>query len=49
MSKEIIKFGDIEIEKRKFQRCKRPIFIENLDIENVLVSNKVSSIYCSLV
>ena len=26
MGKEILTFGDIEIEKSKFYRCKRPLF-----------------------
>ena len=41
MAKTIIKFGDIEIEKRKFHQHKRPISINNIDI-NKIVSNKVS-------
>ena len=32
MDKVIIKFGDIEIEKQKFQQNKRPIQINNIDI-----------------
>ena len=42
MSKEILTFGDIEIEKSKFYRHKTPIFLKDVDIEKVLVSNKIS-------
>ena len=35
-------FGDIEIEKNKFYRNKIPIFLKDVDIEKVLVSNKTS-------
>ena len=37
----IIKFGDIEIQKQKFHQHKEPISIKNIDINKVLVSNKV--------
>ena len=43
MGKEIITFGDTETEKHKFCRYKRPIFLEDVDIDKVLVSNKISS------
>ena len=43
MDKEIVTFGDIEIEKHKFYRYKCPIYFEDVDIDNVLVFNKVSS------
>ena len=36
MEKAIIKFGDIEIQKQKF-----PISVKNIDINNIVVSNKV--------
>ena len=42
MDKEILTFGDIEIEKFKFYRHKTPILLGNVDIEKVLVSNKIS-------
>ena len=42
MEKSIIKFGDIEIEKEKFHQNKRPISIKNIDINEIVVSNKVS-------
>ena len=38
MDKEIITLGDIEIEKHKFS-----IFLEDVDIKSLLVSNKISS------
>ena len=41
MDKEILTFGDIEIEKFKFYRHKTPILLGNVDIEKVLVSNKI--------
>ena len=42
MGKEILTFGDIEIEKNKFYRNKTPIFLKDLDIEKALASNKIS-------
>ena len=36
MTKEIIAFDNIEIEKHKFHHHKNLIFTEDLDIENVL-------------
>ena len=39
---ENIKFGDTETKKHKFWQHKSPIFINNLDINNTVVSNKVS-------
>ena len=41
MSKEVLTFGDIEIEKNKFYRNKTPIFLTGVNIEKVLVSNKI--------
>ena len=43
MSKEILIFGDIELEKNKFNHYKSPIFLKDVDIEKVLVSSKISS------
>ena len=43
MGKEIIMFDDIEIEKHKFHSYESPIFLEDVDIDSVLVSNKISS------
>ena len=42
MCKEILTFGDIEIEKKKNYNRKTPIFLKNVDIEKVLVSNNIS-------
>ena len=42
IDKEIIRFGDTEIEKHKFRQYKRPISIKNVDINKTVVSNKVS-------
>ena len=36
-----MKFGDIEIEKQKFHH-KRPVSMKNIDINKIVVSNKVS-------
>ena len=43
MSKEVLTFGDIEIEKNKFYHHKNPILLKDVDIEKVLVSSKISS------
>ena len=40
MVEEIVTFDDIEIEKHEFHRYKSPIFLEDVDIENVLVSGE---------
>ena len=42
MEKTIIKFGDVEIEKQRFQQHKRLISIKTKDINKILVSNKAS-------
>ena len=42
MGKEILMFGHIEIEKIKFYSHKSPIFLKNIKIQKVLVSNKIS-------
>ena len=42
MGKEIITPADNEIEKHKFQYYKNPIFSEDVNIDNVLLSNKIS-------
>ena len=41
MFKEILKFGDIKIEKNTFYRQKTPIFLKDVDIEKVLASHKI--------
>ena len=42
IGKEILIFGNIKIEKNKFYLNKTPIFLNDVDIEKVLVSNKIS-------
>ena len=39
---KVIKFGDIETQKRKFHQHKEPISIKNIDINEIVVSNKTS-------
>ena len=43
MGKEILTFGDTEIEKNKFYHHNCPTFLKDVDIEKVLMSNKISS------
>ena len=43
MGKVILTFGDIENEKDKFYYYKTPIFVEDVNINNILVSNKIFS------
>ena len=45
MSKKILTFGDVEIEKKKFHRHKTPIFLEDVDVDikKLLVSNNITS------
>ena len=42
MEKTITKFGNIEIKKQKFHENKRPFSIKNIEINKIVVSNKVS-------
>ena len=42
MGKKIIIFGDIEVEKQKFHQHKIPIWINNVDISKIVVSNMVN-------
>ena len=37
-----MKFGDIEIKKQTFYQHKRPILINSIDTNKIVVSNKVS-------
>ena len=39
MGKEILTFGDIEIDKNEFHRNETPIFSKDVNIEKVLVSS----------
>ena len=41
MNKEIITFGDTEIEKRKFHHRKNLILLEYVDIDSILTSSLV--------
>ena len=41
MGKEIITFGNTEVEKYKFQQCKNPVSIYDVNINRVVVSKKV--------
>ena len=36
------KIGEFEIKKQKFHQYKRPVSIKNIDINKIVVSNKVS-------
>ena len=42
MDKKNIKFDDIEIEKYKFHQHKSPCLIDSVDINKIVVANKVS-------
>ena len=39
--RKVIKYDDTEIKKEKFHQNKRPISIKNVDINKIVVSNKV--------
>ena len=41
MGKDILTFDNIEIEKNEFYYNENPIFLNDIDIEKVLVSNKI--------
>ena len=40
--KKIIKFGDIKNQKQTFHQHKGPSSLKNIDINKIVVSNKVS-------
>ena len=42
INKKIIKFGDTQIEKQEFQQHESSILINNIDINKIVVSNRVS-------
>ena len=42
MDKKIIKFDDTEIEIHKFHQYERPISIDNINANKIIVSNKIS-------
>ena len=41
MDKKIIKFGDTDIEEYKFHQHESSILINNIDINKIVVSNKL--------
>ena len=41
MCKEIITFGNIEVEKHKFHQHKSPISIYDVNVDGIVVSNRV--------
>ena len=43
MDEEILTFVDVKNEKSKFYRCKSTAVLKDVDIQKVLVSNKISS------
>ena len=42
MEKEILVSGNIAIDKCKFHYPKNPVWIKDVDIDKILISNKVS-------
>ena len=40
--KEVMTFGDTEVDKRKFYRYKNRIFLNDVHVDNILVSKKIS-------
>ena len=42
MGKETITFGDIEVEKQIFHSHKNPVSIYDVNIDKIVISNKVS-------
>ena len=38
---KVIKFDDIETQKQKFHQHKEPISIKNIDINKLVLSNKI--------
>ena len=42
MGKEILTFDNIEIEQKIFYRYKNPVPLKDVDIEKLLISNKIS-------
>ena len=41
MDKKIVKFDDTEIKKYKFHQSKSPISLNGIDINKIVVSNKL--------
>ena len=44
MNKEIVTFDDTEIEKRKFHYHKKQILMDEINIDKIIISSKVSSV-----
>ena len=42
MNKKIIKFDDTQIEKYKLQQYKSPFSMDNIDVNKIVLSNKIS-------
>lgn len=42
MKNEILVFADIVIDKHKFHYHKNPILVDNLDTDNILITNMIS-------
>ena len=43
MGKKFITFDNIEIEKNKFHRNKKPVFSKNAVVDNILISKRYSN------
>ena len=41
MQKTVINLGDVQIKNQKLYQQKKPISIENVDVNKIVVSNKV--------
>ena len=46
MGKEILACGNTEIEKYKFHQLKSPILIDDIDVNKILVPNKIPCFKC---
>ena len=42
MNKKIVMFDDIKIKKRKYHYQKNSVLIDDVNIDKILISNKVS-------
>ena len=49
MGEEIISLGDIDIEKHKFHSYKNSILLNDVDLDSILISNKISSVNVLLI
>ena len=43
MYKKVMTFGNMQIEKHKFYYHKKPTFLEDQNVDKILLSNKTSS------